>query len=270
MKHKREHMKTLRLMGTAMLAFFMCVNLTSCGEENIEGGEGENAGNTEGAGIALAEGKRLLSVYSTNDQFEFEYDENGRLKSARYYERSNGQISHSSYTKNCKFTWHEDKIEVVENEDLRYTLNVVDGLVRTTEYENDHDLDEEFSYNKDNRVRTTRSYPLTKYNTWRGDTLVSIENDYPEYVAELTYANGLSCKAGYFPLIPDMIGFGCEALFTAHPELVGMRTNILPDTFSPESGKVSFTYKFNEEGYITTIKEKNDRVTYTYTLTWQE
>ena len=259
-------------MGTAMLAFFMCVNLASCSKENTEGEGGENIENPEENGIALAGGKRLMKVESFNDNFTFEYDEKGRLTKAEYRERFNkDNISTTTITKKYAFVWRDNTIDVTEGDKITI-LNIKDGHVTTHEEYPLHENDETYGYSK-GRLSTAYDSDRSDNYLWKGDTLMSIATSTPyERYCVLTYEKGQSCKAGYMPLIPDMMGFGCEAFFTAHPELVGVRTNILPDTYdSHEYGKLVYTYKFDEEGYITKIKEEqvDKKVTYTYTLTWE-
>ena len=59
-------------------------------------------------------------------------------------------------------------------------------------------------------------------------------------------------------------------LFMAHPEIVGIRTNQLPNTYSPDDEEFSLTYEYDKEGYISKIKMKNeDGDSETYTLTWK-
>ena len=61
-----------------------------------------------------------------------------------------------------------------------------------------------------------------------------------------------------------------DALFIAHPEIAGMRTNQLPDTYTSDDDEISLSYEYDKEGYISKIKLENaDGDTDTYTLTWK-
>ena len=60
-----------------------------------------------------------------------------------------------------------------------------------------------------------------------------------------------------------------EVLFMAHPEIAGMRTNQLPNTYSPGDEEFSLTYEYDKEGYISKIKTKDSYGSATYTLTWK-
>ncbi|MBR5454664.1 MAG: hypothetical protein IKV60_02595, partial [Rikenellaceae bacterium] len=84
----------------------------------------------------------------------------------------------------------------------------------------------------------------------------------------LTYS-GETCKKGYMPLIPYMVDFGCDALFMAHPEIVGMRTQQLPATYKTKNGTISFAYTYDKEGYVTKIALKLGNETMSYTFTWE-
>ena len=68
------------------------------------------------------------------------------------------------------------------------------------------------------------------------------------------------------------------ALFVAHPELAGIRTTQLPASctivdyaYGKETGTetVTFTYEFNNDGYISKFTEHNRNETYSYIITWE-
>ena len=82
----------------------------------------------------------------------------------------------------------------------------------------------------------------------------------------MTY--GTSCKKGYFPLFAYCMDDVDRSmlLFTANPEIAGMKTNQLPTAFYGNHT----TYEFNKEGYISKISlNRADGVSLVYTLTWE-
>ena len=269
-------MKTFRLIGAALLAVLMCANFASCSKDddaNID---------TGGEDVVVGE-KKLVKMVSNEETYTFSYDDEGRLNSATdTYSYDDGSYSEKrkySY----KFIWGDDAV-VVKYEYEResdyiyggtytgtdtYTYSLKDGLVQS--YVDDDNDKGTYSYNNSNRLIkaefTSKNWTINA--VWDKDKLVSVKTSdkygsYPSSI--LTY--GETCKKGYFPLISNIIEL--EVLFMAHPEIVGIRTNQLPNTYSPDDEEFSLTYEYDKEGYISKIKMKNeDGDSETYTLTWK-
>lgn len=267
-------MKTFRLIGAALLAVLMCANFASCSKDddakNTDVGGNDEGGNQE---VTVNE-KKLVKMAINDETYTFSYDDEGRLCSATEIDIYGNTTDKYEY----QFIWGDDAV-VVKYERTggygsdyteTYTLTLKNGLVRSSEYGN-----ATIYYNSSNRF--IRSEEVTDGINidaiWDKDKFVSVEryfrNDsFTEYEASLTY--GETCKKGYFPLIPEMIDFDCNILFMAHPEIAGMRTNQLPNTYSPDDEEFSLTYEYDKEGYISKIKMKNeDGDSETYTLTWK-
>lgn len=263
-------MKTFRLIGAALLAVLMCANFASCSKDDdaatTDGGGNDEGGNQE---VTVSE-KKLVKMVSNEETYTFSYDGEGRLSSATYND-SDGDIE------NSKFIWGDDAVVVKyeyedgngDNHTETYTLK--NGLVQSwsADYHNGHHTEGTYYYNSSNRLikaAFTHHLGYTVNAVWDKDKLVSVDTN-DTYEAILTY--GETCKKGYFPLISDVIGLG-DVLFMAHPEIVGMRTNQLPNTYLPDDEEISMTYEYDKEGYISKIKLKdNDGNTDTYTLTWK-
>lgn len=257
-------MKTFRLIGAALLAVLMCANFASCSKDDDANTD------TGGEDVVVGE-KKLVKMVSNEETYTFSYDNEGRLSSATYND-SDGDIE------NSKFIWGDDAVVVKyeygyedgDNHTETYTLK--NGLVQSwsaADYHNGYHTEGTYYYNSSNRLikaAFTHHLGYTVNAVWDKDKLVSVDtNDI--YEAILTY--GETCKKGYFPLISDVIGLG-DVLFMAHPEMAGMRTNQLPNTYSPYDEEISMTYEYDKEGYISKIKLKdNDGNTDTYTLTWK-
>lgn len=263
-------MKTFRLIGAALLAVLMCANFASCSKDDdaatTDGGGNDEGGNQE---VTVSE-KKLVKMVSNEETYTFSYDGEGRLSSATYND-SDGDIE------NSKFIWGDDAVVVKyeyedgdgDNHTETYTLK--NGLVQSwsADYHNGHHTEGTYYYNSSNRLikaAFTHHLGYTVNAVWDKDKLVSVDTN-DTYEAILTY--GETCKKGYFPLISDVIGLG-DVLFMAHPEIAGMRTNQLPNTYSPDDEEFSMAYEYDKEGYISKIKLKdNDGNTDTYTLTWK-
>lgn len=257
-------MKTFRLIGAALLAVLMCANFASCSKDDDANTD------TGGEDVVVGE-KKLVKMVSNEETYTFSYDDEGRLSSATYND-SDGDIE------NSKFIWGDDAVVVKyeygyedgDNHTETYTLK--NGLVQSwsaADYHNGYHTEGTYYYNSSNRLikaAFTHHLGYTVNAVWDKDKLVSVDTN-DTYEAILTY--GETCKKGYFPLISDVIGLG-DVLFMAHPEMAGMRTNQLPNTYSPYDEEISMTYEYDKEGYISKIKLKdNDGNTDTYTLTWK-
>ena len=255
-------MKTFRLIGAALLAVLMCANFASCSKD------GDANTDTGGEDVVVGE-KKLVKMVSNEETYTFSYDGEGRLSSATETDDDGDKYSY-------KFVWGDDavvaqyKYETASgyNNGKTYTetYTLKDGLVQDWMSDNHSGI---YSYNSSNRLikaEFTDHFGYTVNAVWDKDKLVSVNiND--TYPAILTY--GETCKKGYFPLISDIIEFG-DVLFMAHPEIAGMRTNQLPNTYSPEDEEFTLTYEYDKEGYISKIKMKNeDGESETYTLTWK-
>ncbi len=276
-------MKTFRLISAALLAVLMCANFASCSKDddgaNTDGGGNDEGGNQE---VTVSEKKLVKMVgtlsydsdtYTYNYNYTFSYDNEGRLSSAIDTDDDGDKDSY-------KFIWGDDAV-VVKCEHTggygsdytdTYTYTLKDGLVQS--YVDDDNDTGTYSYNSSNSLIkaefTSKGYTINA--VWNKDKLVSVRHSYANYGSGtpsiLTYGE-TTCKKGYFPLISDIIGWE-DMLFIAHPEIAGMRTNQLPNTYSPEDEEFSLTYEYDKEGYISKIKMKNeDGDSETYTLTWK-
>lgn len=262
-------MKTFRLISAALLAVLMCANFASCSKDD-DGANTDVGGNDEGGNqeVTVSE-KKLVKMASNEETYTFSYDDEGRLSSATDTDDDGDKYSY-------KFIWGDDAVVVkyeyeaasgyTNGKTYTETYTLKDGLVQDWMSDN---YSGTYSYNSSNRLikaEFTHHLGYTVYAVWDKDKLVSV-NTNDGYKAILTY--GETCKKGYFPLISDVIGLG-DVLFMAHPEIAGMRTNQLPNTYSPYDEEISMTYEYDKEGYISKIKMKNeDGDSDTYTLTWK-
>ena len=257
-------MKTLRFIGMALFAILMSVNFASCSSGDDDPTEEKEEGGVEVSGKKLAKivGKQESSTNTMT--YAFSYDSEGRLtKATESYESGN-----EKEVDTFQFIWGDDIIKVIEDENTSnsYNFTLKNGLIKSC------DDGKTFTYNNSNKFIRGESKYDTTTAIWDGEKLKSISNEYDKW--DVTFTYGESCKKGYFPFIPTRIGFSCEILFMAHPEIVGMQTTQLPatlkETSSHGSEECSITYEFDKEGYISKITMKDENANqYTYTLTWQ-
>ena len=265
-------MKTFRLVSAALLAVLMCANFASCSKDddatNTDVGGNDEGGNQE---VTVSE-KKLVKMVSNEETYTFSYDDEGRLNSATETDDDGDKYSY-------KFVWGDDAVVVKCESTGEYnsytsteTYTLKNGLVQS--YVDDDNDKGTYSYNSSNRLikaEFTDHYGYTVNAVWDKDKLVSvnISDKYGSYTPSILTYGETTCKKGYFPLISDIIELG-DVLFMAHPEIAGMRTNQLPNTYSPYEEEISMTYEYDKEGYISKIKMKNeDGDSDTYTLTWK-
>ena len=213
----------------AMFAIVMGVSLASCSKDDNPNGSEKNL-----VKMVASTGGTVVQTWI------FTYDDQGRV--------TNADLD-SEYGIDAHFVWSDDAI-MVNNSWKNYTLSLNNGLV-TSGTNGDT-----FTYNSSNRI--------TKWNNdtimWDGDKVVSIGSD--------TFSYGTSCKKGYFPLFAYFMDDVDRSmlLFTANPEIAGMKTNQLPTAIYG----IPTTYEFNKEGYISKISlNRADGVSLVYTLTWE-
>lgn len=247
-------MKTFKLIGTALLAVVMCAGFASCSDDD----DGSNDG-----GIVTNQ-KKLMEIKDGGYTYSFSYDNQGRLTSVDTYGGminftwgNNTIIATDEYGKTT-YTLSNNLVREQEDEKV-FTYNSSNQLIRVDEVE---ERDGIFStYVWDNRKMTKYIYNYS-----------SDSSDEPS-VYEYTY-NGKTCK-GWFPNMADESWdpVDDDYIFFAHPELVGMRNNQLPEQIKDDEGDIQrFTYTFDKDGYVkscTVTDGADDTDATTYTFKWE-
>lgn len=256
-------MKTFRLIGMALLAVVMCLNFTSCSDDDNEEPERNDDG-------IVTNQKRLVRIYN-NDAGECIhdciYDSKGRLSTMFYYNNT------------FNYTWGDGTItEIFEYNNGRdqktttFSINRNNNLIRSLHEQNKNAT---FSYNSSNQLIELKDlYSTRRTFTWEKDRIVKVVENYKDndnITIEYTYS-GKSCK-GYFPLYDIFIRDGVSGgIIYAHPELIGLRCTQLPDQRINRSGNYEsidkYTYTFDKDGYIESFTIEN-RYLNVYTFTWE-
>lgn len=199
-------MRTLRLIGMAIVAVIMCVNFTACSDDDDDE---EQGGGTTG-------GKRLISViwenkqegYSDTEESKYEYDAQGRV-SKETYTTSDGDYETRNYTySDSKITvttvW-EGKVAETET----YILNKGVVVKYTQESNGNIGLTTTYEYDNDNRLKSiSRSINEegAEQVIWENDNITKIEGstytytDIPVSKGYNSYHNidAMLYKQGYF------------------------------------------------------------------------
>ena len=280
-------MKTFRFIEMALLAVVMCV--ASCSSDDEEDNSIKNDD-----GIVTNQ-KKLMEIKMVDDNgesiiTEYSYGSNEKLLSATRTELYDGKENIRTYT----ITWGTNKI--IENKDGRaITYTFEDGLITHTSDNKGGDLgNAALTYNSNKQlikcqeIDIITNYIYTQSYIWQGEKLTKLienvtanYNQYSEeYIDEYTYS-GKTCK-GYLPIMVWNVD-DLRPLLEAHPELVGMRCNQLPDQISYKNDSYEtiekYTYTFDKDGYIESCTEEstykhldiNETRTETtvYTFTWE-
>lgn len=236
-------MKTFRLIGMALLAVVMCLNFTSCSDDDNEEPERNDDG-------IVTNQKRLVRISSeAGDITEFIYDSKGRVST----------IFDNDYTFN--YTWGDGVItETPKNgrdEDFTtYSLNKNSNLIRSSRRQSSHTT-VTYTYNSSNQLLEIKDeYSITHTYIWEKDKIVKVietERNNDDAIYEYIYS-GKKCK-GYLPLYEIFIsnGVGPHITYT-HPELIGLRCTQLPDQMISRHGNYGYeekyAYTFDKDGYL--------------------
>ena len=101
-------MKTFRMIGMALMAVLMCVNFTSCSEDDDPTGvKNENGIDVGGKKLVKIVDKSEDGYYS--ETYTFSYDDKGRLVFATVMEEEGNYSSIESFD----FIWGGDVIKVI-------------------------------------------------------------------------------------------------------------------------------------------------------------
>lgn len=242
-------MKTLRLLGMALLAVVMCANFVACSSDDDEGDTPIK--NDDGI---ITNQKRLVEMKETSDDsetitWEFSYDSKGRLASVIQTEKYGSNTDRDI----TNFTWGNKTIVAEDGRSTRtYTLN--DGLVRTIRDTDNNDWSNaSFTYDSSNQLIAAKDVDSHNYTyittyTWENGRITKLTYD-DDSSTNITYS-GKTCK-GYFPLFtPDDDG----DIFYVHPELAGMRNSQLPDQMYGKDKEYEetekYTYTLDKDGYV--------------------
>ena len=269
-------MKRFGMIGMALMAVLLCANFTSCSKEEDSANQGnEDVGG--GEEVVVTKEKKLVKIVgsfgSDSETYEFSYDDKGRVTKASGVQNYDGEYENET----VQFIWGDDAIMVdykrsssysSENENYSAKLTHQNGLVQNS------DTDEKFTYNGSGRISSRVARGCTTSVLWDGNKLVSISDE--DGKTAFTYGSS-SCKKGYFPFFPIMIGFDFELLYIANPELIGAKTTQLPTSYKYNSNhskdededSISLAYDFDSDGYITKVTLKQGGDTISYSLTWR-
>ena len=280
------------MIGMALAAVLLCVNLTSCDKDDDDSKEiyttnnGGNAGkedNDSNGDIEII-GKKLIKeeryVYypytgswEKRNSTEFKYDADGYL-----IESCDKEWYHDWEEDLVKYIWNSDRSSFTRNWDgeyAKFTLNK--GKINKAQFSEDGETWECYGmYNKEyikecGYVEDGSNEPMLIF-TWNNNGQLSKLDYWHSYTRSFSY-DGKTC-IGFFPAVNNFWGedFSDYLFIMAQPELFGLRTTQLPskmtDTYS--NSTTTFEYDFDAEGYVIRCIETGEYTSPRYhEYTWE-
>ena len=226
--------------------------------------------------VLFTDNKELTKIVTTLSDpsinfleiLDFNYDNEGKLIEATFTNSGKNQIK-------TTYTWSNNEISAPKETDYgseyiqKYKLK--NGLIQDSDLKyNDSGHPKEYMgisymWDNDKLIRASQEAYTTEHK-------VIISSNY-------YYDESSKVCNGYNPLVVKFVT-NEEYLLFAHPELMGIRTTQLPIRYIYTDGYIggsndmiqrTFSYKFDNDGYITEIREKSQGhwVETIYTLTWE-
>ena len=265
-------MKTLRMIGMAFVAVFLCMACSSDDEETKPNGPG---GDKKGKKLIKLEVIQSDSRYE-NNLYTFSYDEENRVtsileESSQYNEpyEISGIAKTKWYTDSLKFTYTSPYLEI----DATFILK--NGLITKstaiTDYSgtsnNSYPFTRNYTYNTLNQITGIGGDERTC--SWNNGKITELHG----YLdTKLEYENQ-TCK-GYFPLYGDIwlltendFDMALTFIAFANPEILGLRNNNLPwKTEDNYYGTVIWHYTLDKDGYVKDCRASNG---WHYSFEWE-
>lgn len=251
-------MRTFRLIETALLAILVCVNFIACSSDTPEPEKNEEG--------VVTNQKKLVEIIIPEEetiQKEYFYDDEGRLTKATHRDGST-------------YIYYWDTNTIIEDTRLwQETFSLKNNLIisskeiwNSSPWGDSSVSEDVFNYDAKGLLQSIDYYYNTDFResckiVWEGSKIMQIGD------TKFTYS-GKTCK-GYLPILIWYFDESCS-LFEAHPELIGVRTNQLPDedfdSYSRTSeyydeiigevckvqyiseSKTKFAYTFDDDGYV--------------------
>lgn len=249
-------MKTNKFF-TAIFSMVLCINLVSCGNDD------DNVIDSNNATKRVVSYTKIDERYnSIKSAYTISYDDNGKVsKIVDYHGDAYGDSDKYDFsfsgneavaTAESKFEEFTDidNIKFSLNENGYFTSAIWTFIEKSDTFYEESTYNYEFTYNSDNQVIKT------KYND-------DVEEDVEEYV----YKNGVMVSSGVAEIITytDIPNIG--NLFVAFTSdyrttldmwrfagLLGKASKFLPKTASWDEGTETYDYELDKEGYVKTVK----------------
>ncbi len=252
-------MNTYKKVTLFFVSFVLCFVFCSCSNDGDENNMNSTSNEKKLVKITYVYG----SLESTTS---FNYDKQGRLLVVE------NKDSYSRYI--YSYIWSDDKVVQKDGNEV-VELRIVDGLARSGSFECGNDKkDVSLLYNSNSRLLSYDfGYDYNGSITWGKNGISQASN----LEGEIIYS-GKTCK-GYNPYIVYHVSSSpFDDFAVAQPSLFGLNDNHLPDRIKGDNDEFSFSYKFDNEGYLVELaatyhgnsnKDYEDGMTEYYKYTWE-
>ena len=249
-------MKTLRMIGMAFVAVFLCMACSSDDEETKPNGPGGNK--SEKKLVKLTEKGADIE----NSRYTFYYDSQKQVNRIMW-EMSFYDGPYEFQTMQYVF-WDRDSIKIVESGEYKDNDESVfyleDGLVVSEPYEDKIS----YIYESDKKITYIGNQEANVTFLWNKNKLLDMVDSWHEEHNSLEY-NDQTCK-GYFPLyntfwmwcLPEWYReANSKEIFYAHPELISLRNNNLPWRTNINNDILLWMYELDKDGYLKSCRLSN-------------
>lgn len=240
-------MKAIKILMVLFMGLSFTSLISSCSSDE----EGNGGGNFSGE-KKLVEIKIISDNGEIDEWWQFDYNSKGQLMSATEteIEDEGNDINITSYSWDDNYIIQQEEGE----ESIMYSIN--DNLIRTgNSSDEDYGCNYVFTYNSSKQLKTFKHSHSGYYSdtetysiTWTNDKISKIELADGSYSKTINMSyDGKTCK-GFLPLLTELLDD--EFLFYTHPELIGMKSNQLPNKISIEWENYPSDYVINTITYI--------------------
>lgn len=261
-------MKKLFYLLVGSILFF-----SSCGSDGSSEMDGDSDNGNWATSLKLDKSHKHIVKQGVHGwiYITLSYDKNGLLK----YVRDTDTYEDREY---CDITWGEISNTQTSNSNKYYIGDLslpsyiafsdksiplknayCDDGYQKNNYVFEYDTSGHLIYS---RCTGSRNHVLGL--KWDGDMLTRINYD-GKTVCQYTYSMNRTCKGHfYFPEILSFLWNGDNIffyLYMAHPEILGLRTNVIPDEFT--------SCEFTSDGYLNYYKDEEEEIPDMVQLEWE-
>ena len=179
-------MKTIRLLGLALTAIIISVNLSACGDDDSDSPETP----------VDPQAKHITRVVQEEDdgdkiEFIYSYDSQGRVTSLVERETDNAHDS-STYTYTYDFTYGDNTVTITRGKTYIYTYSMLNGRITSCKREYQYSSGTEsritsYSYDSQGHLKSMNEDDEIITYTWSGGDLTEMDQTYQEHDGERHY-----------------------------------------------------------------------------------
>ena len=269
-------MKTIRMIGMALIAVLMCVNFASCSSDDDPTEEKEEN---------VTNGKKLVEMTETigttfNVTYKFSYHNDGKLsqvteqtetwKEIYYYNWIDNQIKISSADGFTNYICTLSNGVITEIKDTDRSGNTdKNGNTSTFTYNNSKELTNYKSV--DNEDSEYILYDCT--GIWNNGNMTDFTDaTYSDGLLTITYSN-IKNKGWWYPscyhIGMNVYMIRAAYLFLANPSLLGKPCANLPKSVDSYEHGGDYIFDIDEDGYVEMCKIVSGNSTTIYTYKWE-